>query len=338
MHPSPRFSSVIARASVVWLAWLFLVWSGDRWAVVWDNLAMTLTMVVGSMIAGATSEGGGAVAFPVLTLGFGATPAVARDFALMIQSVGMSAAAITILRGRIPIAARPMIAALIGGVPGIIIGIELVGPALPAASTKLAFVALWASFGLTLGWSMRSRGGGGVPTLGRGGLGLVAGCGCLGGVISGVCGSGIDIVTFSVLTLAFGVDERIATPTSVVLMAGNAVVGFGWRLLAPGAPIPAEAWGYWWAAVPVVVVGAPLGAWLIAGRSRRFVVRLLHLSIAAQLIGALILVPLTAGRIAVLLGTFFVGLALFFGLWRRGQPQPAPREAQSSLILVENRP
>ena len=32
-----------------------------------------------------TSEGGGAVAFPVMTLALGIAPSVARDFSLMIQ-------------------------------------------------------------------------------------------------------------------------------------------------------------------------------------------------------------------------------------------------------------
>ena len=37
-----------------------------------------------------TSEGGGAVAFPVMTLALEIPPAVARDFSLMIQSCGES--------------------------------------------------------------------------------------------------------------------------------------------------------------------------------------------------------------------------------------------------------
>ena len=40
------------------------------------------------LFAGMTSEGGGAVAFPVMTLALGIKPAVARDFSLMIQSCG----------------------------------------------------------------------------------------------------------------------------------------------------------------------------------------------------------------------------------------------------------
>ena len=54
---------------------------------------MSITMIFGSMVAGATSEGGGAVAFPVMTLALGVTPSVARDFSFMIQSVGMVASA-----------------------------------------------------------------------------------------------------------------------------------------------------------------------------------------------------------------------------------------------------
>ena len=54
-------------------------------------------MVFGSMVAGATSEGGAAVAFPVMTLVFGIAPPVARDFSFMIQSVGMTCASFTIL-------------------------------------------------------------------------------------------------------------------------------------------------------------------------------------------------------------------------------------------------
>jgi len=49
---------------------------------------MSFTMIFGSMVAGATSEGGGAVAFPVMTLALKVPPSVARDFSLMCQSFG----------------------------------------------------------------------------------------------------------------------------------------------------------------------------------------------------------------------------------------------------------
>ena len=58
-----------------------------------ENYFMSLTMCLGSFIAGATSEGGGAIAYPVMTLGpWKIAPLIARDFSLMIQSIGMIAA------------------------------------------------------------------------------------------------------------------------------------------------------------------------------------------------------------------------------------------------------
>jgi len=47
-------------------------------------------MIFGAMIGGATSEGGGAVAFPVMTLALGIAPSIARDFSMMCQSCGES--------------------------------------------------------------------------------------------------------------------------------------------------------------------------------------------------------------------------------------------------------
>ena len=49
---------------------------------------MTITMIFGSFIGGATAEGGGAVAFPVMTLVLHLAPSVARDFSFMIQCCG----------------------------------------------------------------------------------------------------------------------------------------------------------------------------------------------------------------------------------------------------------
>lgn len=35
--------------------------------------------------------------------------------------------------------------------------------------------------------------------------------------------------SFSILTLLFRISEKVATPTSVVLMSANSMVGFFWR-------------------------------------------------------------------------------------------------------------
>ena len=56
--------------------------------------------------------------------------------------------------------------------------------------------------------------------------------GIFGGIFTSVSGSGLDICSFSILTLLFRVTEKTATPTSVILMAGNTVVGFFWRVVS----------------------------------------------------------------------------------------------------------
>ena len=55
--------------------------------------------------------------------------------------------------------------------------------------------------------------------------------GVVGGTFSALAGSGVDICSFSVLCLLFRVSEKVATPTSVALMAINTCVGFYWRQL-----------------------------------------------------------------------------------------------------------
>ena len=292
---------------VVWLLFLVLTATGRfNLSLYSDHFAMPITMVFGSLIAGATSEGGGAVAFPVMTLILGIAPSTARDFSLMIQSVGMLAAAYTILKLRIQVVHQAIIWGGLGGAVGVCIGISWIGPRLDPAFLKLFFVSLWLSFGAALYWAncisarpVRKK----IRRFDREHIVLFAITGILGGCVSGMVGSGLDIVIFSILTLSFSIDERIATPTSVVLMGVNASVGFLWRLLAASQPsldhfgaialppIAPEVWNYWYVCIAIVVVGAPLGARLAARVSRMTIVYFLLASIAIQFLSALFIVP-----------------------------------------------
>jgi len=126
-----------------------------------------------------------------------------------------------------------------------------------------------------------------------------------------VTGSGLDIVTFSLLVLTWRLNEKIATPTTVILMGCNALVGFAWRLLGPGEPIPAEAWTYLQVCIPVVVIGAPVGTWLAARSPRLLVVAILCASILVQFEAALLIIPLDPERILVICGSLAMGLSVF---------------------------
>ncbi len=307
-------------ALITWVIWAAYMSYADAWYLFSDNWFMSVTMALGSFVAGATSEGGGAVAFPVMTLIFDIHPSIARDFSLMIQSVGMTAAALAIIVLKIPVVWRAIIFASLGGVAGVVFGIEIMSPLMSPPLVKLFFTSLWLAFGCVLFWvnrhpdrQIRSSLG---PITGRDIARLLV-VGFIGGTVSGISGSGLDIITFSLLVLYYRACETVATPTSVVLMAINSVCAFLW-MEGVGGGVAVDAWNYWLVCIPIVVAGAPLGAWFIRNKSRLFVARILYASIILQYLGALIILPMTLMLASYSALVFFVGvfsflIAIYFG-------------------------
>ena len=72
-----------------------------------------------------TCAGGGAVAFPVMTLAFSVAPSVARDVSIMIQSSGMGMASITIIFMRVQIEYVALGLCFFSGIAGTIFGLEV---------------------------------------------------------------------------------------------------------------------------------------------------------------------------------------------------------------------
>ena len=311
---------------VVWTLWLVMMISSDRWYLFIDNWFMSVTMMVGSFIAGATSEGGGAVAFPVMTLLFHIPPAIARDFALMIQSVGMGAAAFTIICLKIPVVWRAVVFAGLGGAIGIIVGIEVLSPLFAAPYIKTFFTCFWLSFAIVLFCTNRRRQH--VNTLSSDSWttqGLLLSVGMIGGMVSGLTGSGLDIVTFALLVLGFNISEKIATPTSVVLMASNAMVGFAWKASGIATPLADQAWLYWYVCIPIVVIGAPLGALFISQRSRSLIAAFLYGSIVVQYCLAWLILPQTPSLMLFNAASLVLGISLFGYIAYQGRrPLPVP--------------
>lgn len=271
-----------------------------------ENWEVALTMVFGSFIAGATSEGGGAVAFPIFTKVLHISPTDAKVFSLAIQSVGMTAASLVILFMGIKLERRVVRWASIGGIPGILVGTGYLASNFPPAIIKISFTAMVTSFAVTL--LILNRGGRlchrelTIFTVKEKSLLLMFGF--VGGVMSGLVGNGIDIITFSLIVLLFRLSEKVATPTSVVLMAINAVVGFCCHLFWLGGFTPVVE-GYWLAAVPIVVVGAPIGAICCALLSRKVIVSVLIGLIAVELVTSLLIIPLSQAVILSGLATLF---------------------------------
>ena len=271
---------------LVWFVWYFYTLP-ETLAILQQHWRVTLTMVFGSFIAGATSEGGGAIAFPVFTKMLQIAPMDAKIFSLAIQSVGMTAASLTILVLRVKIEWRVLCWASVGGIPGIVFSTGLLAPLLAPDLVKMSFTVMVSSFAVTLtvlNWRNRHYNDV-LPVFGLKEQGIILTAGFCGGVMSGLVGNGIDIICFSVMVLLFRISEKVATPTSVMLMAINAFAGFCWHGLVIKDFTPVIQ-NYWLAAVPVVIIGAPLGAFLCSRLNSR--------TIAAVLIGLIFIELVTS--------------------------------------------
>lgn len=271
-----------------------------------------VTMVFGSFIAGASAEGGGAIAFPVFTLILKIPPPSARNFSFAIQSIGMVSASLLIIGRGIPIELRAVFYPAVGGVVGLLIGTYSVVPLLEPVTTKLFFVSLWMAFGIGLWRANRNASRivrKGLPGVLRAKdmLALVT-AGFVGGIVTSIFGNGIDLLTFCVLTLWYGIDERIATPTTVVLMSVLTVCGFALHagVIQDFGVVEFHAL---LAAAPVVAIFAPLGALTISFWKRISIARLLYTIITIQLIGALFVLGFTFEHI------MFCTIVIILGTW-----------------------
>ncbi len=309
-----------AVAALVWLAWALLA-GRHAWQSVAQHWKISVTMIFGSLVGGGTSEGGAAVAFPIFTKVLHIPPADARLFSFAIQSVGMGAASLSILYQKIPIEKRALASAGCGGIAGMVLSTYLLVPRVPPDMVRVFFTAMVTSLAMVLLLPARQAGRVRYPAMQRFGsrekLVLLL-AGGLGGTLSGLIGCGENIVVFMVMVVLFRVNEKVATPTTVILMWMVTTAAF-FLHLGVVRDVPPRVISYWLAAVPVVVVGAPLGAFVCSRIERRTVVGILVILIAVELVSTLLLVNMAHGVGLVGLGT----LALFALLnWVMSRSQP----------------
>ena len=301
--------------------WGIYIWNQSGLILFEEHWPVSLLMVLGSFIAGASSEGGGAIAFPGLTLLFNTPPEVARNFSLAIQSIGMTAASIAILSLKVKIEKNAILYASIGGILGILFGAFLIAPFLPPKPTKLFFVSVWLSFGVALWLINRNRKRevfNRIENFGQTDIRKLIFFGFIGGMITSIFGSGIDIFTFCLLTLHYNISEKVATPTSVILMTINTIFGFLLHVFVM-RDFQEIAFNYWIVSIPIVVIFAPLGAVFISKRSRGFIARLLYAIIGIQFIGALFVLKPDINLLLFSLITFLLG-SVFFYLISQNRP------------------
>jgi uncharacterized membrane protein YfcA len=276
---------------------------------------MALTMVVGAFIAGATAEGGGAIAFPVMTLLLSIAPADARVFSLGCQSFGMTSASALILQKKIPIIKKCILPVSLAGIAGFIISDLFLVKILPGPIVKLFFVSLWLSFGIAL-WAInrnkKFNKKADLPTiLTTRFIFLLSSFGLIGGAVSAVFGNGIDIITFTLLTLFFRIDEKIATPTSVILMTIMTIFGFLWHTLIK-QDVSQSVEFYLLGAIPVCLAMAPIGAYVISKLKSEVIAGFLYIVIVAQFITAILVIKPNANQLLFSLLVLITGLGLFY--------------------------
>ncbi|NIZ06938.1 sulfite exporter TauE/SafE family protein [Pseudoalteromonas sp. SCSIO 43101] len=258
------------------------------------QLSIAATMAVGSFVAGGTALGGGAVAFPVMTKILAIEPATAKVFSLAIQSFGMTAAALTIIFSRIPYYKQVVLIATPMAIFGAILSLFFIADHLPRLAVKAVFSALLLCFALTLAWRIYRRAqhicSQTKITVNKTRVALIA---TLGGVASGLVGSGADIAVFALLVIAYNANIQRATATTVIIMAVTSVVASVMNYFYLETINP-QIQAYLLAAIPVVVLGAPLGAYVCArvksGQLISFLLLLIALEVSFTIYELLIVI------------------------------------------------
>ena len=245
-------------AVAVLSTWLYLILTGPGFALYETHWLYAFMMIFGSAIAGFTPEGGGAVAFPILSLYFNITPPAARDFSLAIQSIGMVSAAIWILtrKGHDLQTFRhiPFYAAV--NMIGFVLMTTVAG-AVAFKTIQMLFVSLALAFIVAY---LVSRGRGTEDNVELHGPRFVTFSifSFIGGCAAAMFGTGSDMLIYIALTCYYGMKEKISTDISIVLMAVITVFGIAYRGLFLDAVHP-DVYLMWLAAAPVVLFFAPFG-------------------------------------------------------------------------------
>lgn len=267
------------------------------------HFEISLTMLFGSFVAGSTSIGGGAVAFPVFTKVLQIPSDITLVFSLAIQSIGMGVASILIVSTKTPIVAKLIVKTFVFGAVGMAIGLFVLGPVLPGADVRYVFSMFSVIVAVALVVNHRRVKQGIVTELQQDAVeishSILFPTAVIGGILSGLIGTGIDFVVFAIMIFLGNYGIRTAIATSVVVMALNAMVGFALVTLFTDrfSGIVVE---YWLAAIPIVIVGAPLGAIACRYLPRDFMFYFLMLLIIVDVISTVFILGFRVPYIAVL--------------------------------------
>ncbi|MEM7093421.1 MAG: sulfite exporter TauE/SafE family protein [Actinomycetota bacterium] len=234
---SRRSSIALGLSATFTICWAIYVTASGQWGRVIDQWASAVTMIFGSFVAGSTPQGGGAVAFPVFTKVLEVPADVARTFSLSIQSVGMTAASLSILINRRRIVPAGVGIAGPAAIAGFLAGYFLIiktdlpfGPStVPGSYVKVMFTVVIAgmAFVTYLGYRVQlleKRDA--MPPLNGRLIGMLIFMGLAGGFTSVLVGSGADMFVYLALVVLVGLSPRTGVASSVLVMTAVSIVGF----------------------------------------------------------------------------------------------------------------
>jgi len=309
MFKSRLFTGWYFSALGIWVLLFVNFDSVGFWLTHWYYAAM---MVAGAFVAGFTPEGGGAVAFPVLNVFLHVDRVLARDFSMMIQSVGMTSASIFILSHKDTVLKeyKPLLVFVPICLVGFLIGMALLQQ-IHVYLIQAFFLSLSATFVIAYYFSEHR----GVLTrlvlksgLDRVYLGVIL---IAGGMISSLFGTGGDIVLYTLLVTRFSMTAKIATRISVVLQASISVLGYGYRAFIDHGLSNYQI-KTWLCAYPVVLFMAPFGAYALSRLHVNWMLKAIIVINVFQLLYFNFTDPSTAKIIAT--ATFTCSLATAFVL------------------------
>jgi uncharacterized membrane protein YfcA len=298
---------------IVLIGWLLYVKNinlADLYGRRWPS---ALTMIFGSFIAGSSPEGSAAISYPIFTLLLNIPPAIARNFSFAIQSIGMTSASLLILGLRMKVEWNYIKFVTLGGLFGLVFGTYEIVPLVSPIMAKLFFVSLWLSFGIAL-WIQNRRPSRkvyeGISNFNSNDIIRLIFFGLIGGMISSLFGTGINIFTYCIMTIYYGVSEKVATPSSVIIMTIETIFGFFLHAQIVKDFQPA-AFEMWIACVPIVAFFAPLGAYVVSKLPRKRIAQFLYIILFVQFFGAMWVIKPTGMKLVMCFLVLLSGLGVF---------------------------
>lgn len=246
---------------ILWVA-LFAAFNSIPFLI--DHWYYPAIMVLGAFVAGLTPEGGGAVAFPVLSVFLNIDRSMARDFSLMIQSVGMTSASIWILSRKDAVlsAYTPVLWFVPVSFAGFVFGMTML-QGIPVYIIQALFLSLIMTFAIAY---VSSKHRGTRTSLAALTLSDKAGLAAmlfLGGIAASLFGTGADIILYTILVTRFRLDEKVATHQSIMVMAAISLLGYLYRYFWEGTITDYQV-RTWLCAYPVVLFMAPFGSYVLS--------------------------------------------------------------------------